>query len=353
MFNRGDLAAAEKEMQEAVDLTTHLVEDVGQNDDWLIEYATALGNLGIVQLQQNRAAQAQINLGKAIAIKRRAIKLTDPKQIGWSEFAATLSWSADASFRQGDLAAAKALRGEEQDLYRRMLAANPDDLPTMSSFTVSRRKQAEELMLQGDTRGALTVAREADGHAGRSLAADPGDLSTVEDAAGTALVLAKAELQSGDLAQAQQAADRAVRLAQRLVADDPIMLKWNGVLLGQARLTSYATRARRSAGVACQAALAPVMIESTRLDALLAAHPGDPKLTLAAARGQMMRADSSALSGDLVTAEAGWSKAGKTLAGFYGTLDAIRDPNGRVLADQLRRRLAAPRTLAVSGTVCD
>jgi tetratricopeptide (TPR) repeat protein len=350
MFNRGDLAAAEKEMQEAVNLTTHLVEDVGQNSEWLGEHGSALTNLGVVQLQQNRVELAQANLGKAIAIKRRALKPTDPKQIGWFDFAAALSWGADASVRQGDLAAAKALRGEEQDLYRQMLAANPDDQLTMSSFTVSRRKQAEELLLEGDARAALAIARAADGQAGKSLAADPGNLNVLEDAANTALVLAKVELQSGDLAQAQQAADRAVGFARRLVADDPMVLRWNGVLLGQARLISYAARARRSKGSACRAALDPVAVESARLDALLAAHPGDPKLTLTAARSQMMRADASAVAGDSVAAQAGWRKAGKTLIALYGTLEAIKDPNGRTLADQLRQRQS--RAMATSGAIC-
>ncbi|MFM5895362.1 MAG: TIR domain-containing protein [Novosphingobium sp.] len=352
LFQRGDLVAAEGYMQQAVDLTRHLVEDVGQKDEWLAEHASALSNLGVVQLQQNHLEQAQDNLNKSIAIKRRAIKLDDRKHTGWTDFAYSLSWAADAAFRQGNLAQTKALRAEEQDLYRRMLAQDPDDQIAMSSLTISRRKLAEELLLQNDLHGALAIAQEVDVQTGKSLAADPGNLTMVEDAANSKLVLANVELQVGNLTLAQQAAERAEALAQRLVADDPAVLKWSGVLLGQARLTGYAARARRAAGAACLSALAPVAAESARLDALLAAHRGDPKLTMTVARGLIMRGDASALAGDFGSAKAAWDKAGTTLGSLYGSLDAIRDPGGRALADQLHQRQTAPRMVAAKGAVC-
>ncbi|HCF24559.1 MAG TPA: hypothetical protein DER67_03290, partial [Novosphingobium sp.] len=46
LFLRGDLSGAEAKMQEAVQLTAHLVEDIGQKNEWLAEHGTALGNLG-------------------------------------------------------------------------------------------------------------------------------------------------------------------------------------------------------------------------------------------------------------------------------------------------------------------
>ena len=130
------------------------------------------------------------------------------------------------------------------------------------------------------------------------------------------------------------------------------MLKWSGVLLGQARLTGYAARARRATGTACLVALTPVAPESARLDTMLAAHRGDPKLSLTVARGFMMRGDASALAGDFGAAKTAWDKAGAALNSLYGSLDAIKDPGGRVLADQLRQRQTTPRAVAVRGAVC-
>lgn len=350
LFQRGDMAGAEAKMQEAVGLTTHLVEDVGQKDEWLAEHGSALTNLGIVQLQQNRAEPAHDNLGKAITIKRRAIRLTDRAHTGWIDFALTLSWAAQNAERRGDIAAVKGLRAEEQDIYRRMLTDDPEDQFAISALTVSRFMQAETLLLQNETSDALSIAREAEQQATASFRADPADLGLLEDAANMATVLAKAELQSGNLVRAASAADRALALAERLAAADRSIPKWNGPMLGQARLLAYATQARRASGQACRMALAPVRAESIRLDALFSADRSNLKLGLVTARGQMMRADLSALSGDFTTAEAGWRKAAATLTSAYATSGPIRDPAGLRLLEQIQRRQGTPRAAFLVGT---
>jgi tetratricopeptide (TPR) repeat protein len=351
LFQRGAMAGAEVKMQEAVGLTTHLVEDVGQKDEWLAEHGSALTNLGIVQLQQNRAEPAHDNLGKAITIKRRAIRLTDRAHTGWIDFALTLSWAAQNAERRGDIAAVKGLRAEEQDIYRRMLTDDPEDQVAISALTGSRFKQAETMLLQNETDSALRIAREADQQASASYQADPADPVMLEDFANAAAILAKAELQSGNLNQAAIAADRALALAERLAAYDRSVPRWNGVMVGQARLLAYATRARRASGPACRMALAPIESESTRLDALYSADRNNLKLGLVAARGQMMRADLRALSGDLTTAEAGWRKAASTLTSAYGTGGPIRDPAGQRLMEQIQQRQGMPRATSLVGTI--
>ena len=66
----------------------------------------------------------------------------------------------------------------------------------------------------------------------------------------------------------------------------------------------------------------------------------------------MMRGDASALAGDFASAKASWGNAIATLNTLYGSLDAIKDPAGRDLADQLRRHQAAPRALAARRAIC-
>jgi tetratricopeptide (TPR) repeat protein len=350
LFQRGDLPGAEAKMQEAAQLTTHLVEDIGQKSEWLAEHGTTLGNLGVIQLQQNRVEQARENLSKAIAIKRRAIRLTDRTHIGWFDFAIALSWSAQAEERTGSVAAAQRLRSEEQDLYRRMMADDPEDQVPVSALTISRFKQADSMLLQNEFKSALKIAREADAQATKSLRADLADLSLLEDAVNAATVLANAELLNGNLLQAEAAASRAVALAERLTAADRSIPKWNGPMLGQARLLAFTTRARRASGLACRTALAPVGSESSRLEALLTTDKGNLKLGLVTARSQMMRADLSALSGDFTTAEAGWRKAAATLTAAYGTGGPIRDPAGLRLIEQIQRRQGTPRAAFLVGT---
>ncbi|HCF25263.1 MULTISPECIES: hypothetical protein [unclassified Novosphingobium] len=231
-----------------------------------------------------------------------------------------------------------------------MLADDPDDQLVTSTLTVSRFKQAEAMLLQGETDKAFSIAREADSRAAKSFQTDPADPILLEDAANAATILAKAALQSGNLVQAGTAADRALALSERLAAVDRSIPKWNGVMLGQARLLAYTIRARRASGQACRRALAPVESESIRLDALFSADRSNLKLGLVTARSQIMRADLSALSGDFTTAEAGWRKAAATLTSAYRTGGPIRDPAGLRLMEQIQQRQSMPRAAFLVGT---
>lgn len=351
-FQRGQLQIAEDLMQQAVDLTTHLVTDVGRNDEWMAEHGTALGNLGVVQLQQNQGAQARVNFDKAIAIKRKTIRMDDRTHAGWMDFAITLAWAAQAAERLGKFADAQQLRSEEQRVYGRMLDDDDGDQVAASALTVSKIKAAEALLLQNSVVAALAVARDATARAEKSLAADPGNFVMVEDAAGAALTLALAELQSKNAEASEIAANRAMGLAVKLVADEPSVINWNGNLLGNARLTSYAARARALTGAACQSALEPIAAEARRLEKLRTAYPGDRKLALATSRSQLMRGDAGALAGDIAAAKASWGEAAATLASLYGAIDKIVDPAGRLLVDQLRMRSEQPRTPLARGVVC-
>ena len=328
LFQRGDLRGAEARMQEAVGLTTHLIEDVGRKDEWLGEHGSALANLGITQLQQRRLDPAIRNLQNALAIKRDVLS-RQPKRSqgeGQVEYGAILAWAAEAATQNGDDAAALRFRHEAETLYRAALARSPDDLLTLAALTGNRIKQAEALLRQAKRKEAHELARLAVADADSTLNADPANASVIEDAAQAQAVLAEAALATGALDEARSAADKAQVLAVRLVKLDPTISRWGGPLLGNARLLELRIAARTAPGVAaCRNALTPVVVESARLGKLSDASPMVGSLALAAGRASMMRGDFAALSGNDAEARSGWQRAREIIVRAAGTTTTPKD----------------------------
>ena len=320
LFQRGDLRGAEARMQEAVGLTTHLIEDVGRKDEWLGEHGSALANLGITQLQQRRLDPAIRNLQNALKIKRDVLSRRSKDKQGEADYGATLAWAAEAATQNGDDAAALRFRHEAETLYRAALARSPDDLITLAALTLSRIKQAEALLRQAKRKEAHELARLAVADADSTLNADPANASVIEDAAQAQAVLAEAALATGALGEARSAADKAHVLAVRLVKLDPTISLWGGPLLGNARLLESRIAARAAPGVAaCRNALTPVVVESARLGKLSDASPMVGSLALAAGRASMMRGDFAALSGNDAEARSGWQRAREIIVRAAGT----------------------------------
>ena len=332
LFQRGDLKGAEARMQEAVNLTTHLINDVGRKDEWLAEHGSALANLGITQLQQHRLDPAIRNLTSAAALKREILLRHPQDRQGEADLGATLAWAAEAASQNGDDIGALALRQEEQGLYRAILTRSPDDLLALASLTGSRIKQADSLIRQGKAKEALDLARLAAADADRTMQSDPANASVIEDAARAQAVLAEAALVNADLAGARKAAASGQQLAVRLVSMDSTIMNWNGPLLGGLRLLQMRIAVRGAPdAAACQAALVPVVAEAVRLEKLSDANPSISKLALVAARASMMRGDYAALSGRQNEADFAWRRAVAIINRAAGAGAAPKDLASRQL----------------------
>ena len=340
LFQRGDLQGAEANMQQAVGLTTHLVDDVGRKDEWLAEQASALANLGITQFQQRRLAPASANLQQALAIMREVLGRSSDGQRGRPEFASTLAWAAEAAATGGDDAAALRYRLEEEKVYLAMLQTSPDDQFAQAALNANRFKQADALLRQGQFGAALSLARQADAASVRSQQADPGNTSRIEDAANAHAVLGEAELASGNLLAAARAATAAQALAERLVRTDPTIGRWDGPMLGAARLLTIRVAARSASSLAaCRVALEPAIAEANRLGKLAAARPTDAKLALVAAQAEILRGDHAALSGRSADARAAWIGSLAILNRVAGAGAAPRDQASGQLTEQLATRI--------------
>ena len=340
LFQRGDLRGAEALMQEAVGLTTHLVDDVGRKDEWLAEHGSALANLGITQLQQRRLAPASANLQQALAIMREVLSRSSDSKRGRPEFASTLAWAAESEATGGDDAAALRYRLEEEQLYLAMLQSSPDDQWAQNALNANRLKQADALLRQGQFGAALTLARPAHAASVRTQQADPGNTIVIEDAAKAHAVLGEAELASGNLLAAARAATAARTLAERLVRIDPTISSWNGPVLGAARLLTIRVAARSASSLAaCRVALEPAIAESNRLGKLAAASPTAAKLALVAAQAEFLRGDHAALSGRSADARAAWTGSLAILNRVAGAGATPKDRASRQLTEQLATRI--------------
>ena len=341
-FQRGNLAEAEAHMQEAVRLTTHLVEAVGRKDEWRGEQASALANLGIVQFQQRRLAPAGANLQQALAIMREVLGRSADGRRGRPEFASTLAWAAEAAATGGDDAAALRYRLEEEKVYLALLDAGPDDQSAQAALNANRFKQADALLRQGQFGAALSLARLAVAASVRTQQADPGNTSRIEDAARAHAVLGEAELASGNLPQAAHAATAAQALAERLVRTDPTIGRWDGPMLGAARLLTIRVAARSASGLAaCRIALEPAIAESNRLGRLAAASPTVAKLALVAAQAEFLRGDHAALSGRSADARAAWTGSLAILNRVAGAGATPKDRASRQLTELLATRIGS------------
>jgi tetratricopeptide (TPR) repeat protein len=351
LFQQGDMAGAEAQMQEAANLTTHLVEDIGdigQRDEWLAEHGSALANLGIVQLQQRRLEPAIANLNRALAIKESVTIRTPTNWQAQYDLATTLAWAAEAAVQEGDESAALKFRLAEEKLYRAMMSASPDDLAAQSGLNANGVKQAESRLLQGDIRGAYTLAQTIATDSEILLRADFSNTEKIEGAARAQSILAEAALMIGDVSKAEAAVRRAEALAERLIRIDPSVTNWIGPLLGNARILRFSISARSVSGLsACRAVLAPSITEARRLDRLSDANPTIAKLALITARANLLRGDHAALSGNTPAARAAWQRA---VALINRAASANVAPKGRAslqLIEQATVRLAGatPQTM--------
>jgi tetratricopeptide (TPR) repeat protein len=350
-FQHGDLAAAEADMREAVRLTTRLVALRGSDGESLDEQSSALTNLAVTQLKQRRFEPAIAALQQALTIKRGVLDKTPNDRQAWFDLALTLAWAAEAATLNGDDDAALSDRRDEEKAYRTLLAASPDDLAASAGLTRSRMKQAAALMQSGQRQAALDLATQAVDGARKSLAADADNTGMTEDLAFAETVLSDVELANGNLDQAAHAAAEAVDLTEKLVKIEPSNSRWNGVLLGNARLLNIRVAARSAAGAArCVAALEPIAAEAERLDGLSAAMPTDAKLALAAARGQMMRGDRAALLGDIAQARAAWEGGAAILRRSASPASPLKDRDSLGLLDRIDDRLK--RGVAPEGAGC-
>ena len=233
---RGQLAQAETAMRRYLDLSTRLQRlAAGRPDkpDWPLELPFAQQNLGVMQLEQGRAAEAQASFETAaaglrdITSRRPELALTHARAQGWV---------ARARENQGDVPGALQAQVVKLEILQRLGGGNADHSDARLAWAVTLSEMAGLQLALGQPEAAAQAATEAGPVLQRLVDRDPSNLDWVAQAGLARLERARALAVLGQRVAAQQEAETAERLLAPLWGSDPAKLYWHvrvkGVLLG-------------------------------------------------------------------------------------------------------------------------
>jgi serine/threonine protein kinase len=224
---RGDLPQAEAAMQRYVDLAERLARVAAarpDKPDWLLELPLAQQNLGVLQLEQGRSAQALVWLDKAAQALGGAAPGSPERVLGHVR---ALGWAARARENLGDIEG--ALQTQETKLVA--LGRLSDGVQDGSDVRYNRAVTLSEMAGLHLALGRLEKAVQTAVQAADSLQVladrDPSNLDWVAQTGMAKLDHAQALMALGRRAEARDEVDAAERVLAPLWATDPAKLYWH------------------------------------------------------------------------------------------------------------------------------
>jgi len=209
--------------------------------DWQVETAYAASNLGVVDLDSQRPAQALERFAQARAVFDEAAR-TRPEFI--YDLAGTLGWIAKAHEALG--ACASAIQAQQAKIDA---AGRLGDAPTNRRAQRLLANAAYELgrlhLCHGDTRAAVASATDAVERFAQLSSQDKSNLDWLSQLAAARLGAAEVQLAMGDAPSARREVEQASIEVARLLATDASQARWHigfkGALLAlQFRLAANA-----------------------------------------------------------------------------------------------------------------
>jgi tetratricopeptide (TPR) repeat protein len=228
-WQRGQLASAEDSFKQYAELAQRLVRIDPGNLDWAVEPAYADQNLGVVQLDRSRPADAlqsftaARDIFAAIVPKRPSTAFDLADAIGWVAKAheATGDYRGAVDVQQARRAVLKSIADPDRDTRVQIQLAN-------ASFELARLK-----LYLGDASAAEPDAGDAVGTETRLVGLDSSNMESLSDECFDRLKLAEIELALGEHDAAGSDIARVRTDAVRLVASDPTKLLWQVILDGR------------------------------------------------------------------------------------------------------------------------
>ena len=227
------------------------------NPDWQLETAYASQNLGVVQLDGGRIADALQSFSRTrdvlsgLVAKRPAVAF---------ELADAHGWIAKARDASGDFAAAIEAQQARLDVFRAMPDAAKDKRIVRNAANAGNELARLKLIL-GDAQAAEADARAAVEQTEMLVVADASNLFWLSEACFNRLRLAEIELALGKRDAVRPIIERTALDVSRLVASDASLLNWQvnlgGHLLAQKAQLAQA-ESRRPPGDEIEAYLSKV-----------------------------------------------------------------------------------------------
>jgi hypothetical protein len=234
-WQRGDLKTGREFFGQYLTNAQRLARRDSANDAWNGEVGYANQSLGILELDDNQPVKAlrYFKHGEGVWA-RLAERVADKREARYNQ-AQMIAWKADAERRLLDHASALKDRQREAAIYRRLLAADPDDSKAREGLAVAQLRTAQLQMETGSAREAMVNARAGFREIQFLQDRDPSNRLWQEIGVKAANATAEASMMSGDWEGARQANALALGNARKLVAIDGKVPEWRTDCLLPAR----------------------------------------------------------------------------------------------------------------------
>jgi tetratricopeptide (TPR) repeat protein len=344
-FRRGDSVAALTQWQAYQALARRLAAIDPANLDWQAQLEEADADVGVLLLNQGRAAEAVREFQEALAITRGPAAARGAKRDWQWDEAQSFAWLADSEVALGRLAGALADRKAEGRVYEALIAASPHDNDAAVALANSRAKLASIELASGGAAAATLTLQDAAARVDELVREAPDNDIYQAEALTILQQLAQALLQDGQLGPAAATAARANAICdvqlQAAEAHHDAALKWRGERLGAVRIVAMKIAAAGARTAAAQRqVLQGAPQEAARLGVLLAGHPHNPALALAAAEAALLAGDVEDMAGDAARAAADWAGTRAILTQGPQPV-AATDPRTPILLRQASYRLSS------------
>ena len=223
---RGDGVAAETGFREYKRLAERLNSIDPVNADWQAEVAYAESALGVLLFEQGRTGEAvaafehSLELDELLA-KDKPDDLSRQVQLGQGH-----AWLADALWKQGHLAATRAHRKKELDIYQSVLEKDPRFRQARFSTIVAEQMLGSLYLLEEHISDALTALDRAAGLGESLLGEERGNMDLAATVAKVHVERGEALLAAGDRVAARTAQRRAMELLSSALTHDPTVAAW-------------------------------------------------------------------------------------------------------------------------------
>ena len=255
-FRRGDSVAALTQFHAYQALARRLAAIDPANLDWQAQLEEADADVGVLLLDQARAAEAVREFQEALAITRGPAAARGAKRDWQWDEAQSFAWLADSEVALGRLAGALADRKAEGRVYEALIAASPHDNDAAVALANSRAKLASIELASGGAAAATLTLQDAAARVDELVREAPDNDIYQAEALTILQQLAQALLQDGQLGPAAATAARADAICdvqlQAAEAHHDAALKWRGERLGAVRIVAMKIAAAGARTAAAQ-----------------------------------------------------------------------------------------------------
>ena len=234
-WQRGDLKTGREFFDQYLANAERLAKIDPANDAWVAEVGYATQNLGILDLDDNRPAEALGLFTKTEEVWNGIAQRAKDKREATYFRAQAIAWQADAQRELMDLPGALRSRLQERSLYQALSKADPNDSKAKEGLAVALYRSAQLQLEMGSAAEGAATAQQSFEIVRNLQGQDPSNRLWHEIMVKAANVRTEALIMDGRWQAAKEANDWALESASKLVSLDRTVTNWRTDCLLPAR----------------------------------------------------------------------------------------------------------------------